>query len=130
MKKNNYPIIGGRGFNTNSLDKRLCFEMWVDRGTALKAAKALETEHGLVGRSGKHYTEAAVGRAAKQFVLLETDTAREMWQEKFGEVDDEIWYDYLSRISKGILLPIGRNSYENWLADHPEMQEYENSLTD
>ena len=130
MKKYNYPIIGGRGFHTNVLNKRLCFELWVDRGTAEKAAMVLKDEYDLSGAKGGYYTGAAVAKAAKQFVLMETDEAREMWEEKYGKVDDEVWYDYLSRISKSVLIPVSPITYEKWLNDHPEVQEYENSLSD
>lgn len=129
MKSSILPIIGGAGFRGEKLDEKLCFELWVHRGTSQKAAIALVKEYNISNpRTNKPYTHESVVKAAKRYALNHPDEARKLWEEKYGEVRDSLWLDYLSRISK-ILISSSMKRYNDWIEKHPEVAEYENSIS-
>jgi len=129
MRDYKLPVIGGKGYKGSKMDEKLCFQLWVYRGTAQKAANALKKEFNVFNkRTKKAYTSVAVMRAAKLYVLDNPDDARVVWEDKYGEMQDELWYDYLHRIHHILIAMRGIDAYEKWREDHPEVVEYEKSL--
>ena len=120
------PIISGRGFRRFRLDGRQCFKLWTDRGTAKKAMLALK-ELGVRNSRGNPYTEAAVGMSAKKWALWHEKEARKIYEEKYGEITDKIWYDFLLTHNH-LLGKFSAKTYEQWKILNPEVMEYKNSL--
>ena len=118
------PVIGGQGYKGNKMDGKLCFELWVHRGTAEKAAIALQREFNIYNkRTQDRYSTVGVMKAAKTWILHNPDEARAIWEDKYGEIPDEFWYDYLLRISP-ILATNSKNTLENWKEKNPEVIKY------
>ena len=121
------PIIGGRGYTGLKLDGKLCFELWVHRGSARKAALALKNEYKIINEyKNKPYTTESIFRAAKFWILDNPDDARHIWEGKYGEVEDDAWYDYLSRASYMLVRQDGKR-YKKWREKNPEVVAYEES---
>ena len=121
------PIIGGQGYKGNKMDGKLCFELWVHRGTTEKASIALQREFNIYNKGkNKRYTAVGVMKAAKSWILDHPDEARAIWEDKYGEIPDELWYDYLWRISSSKAYN-SRNAYEKWKAENPEVVKYAES---
>ena len=130
MDRKKLPVIGGRGFRLSNLNEKQCFELWVHRGSSVRASLALKNEFGIYNKTtNKRYTTEAVARAAKRYVLDNTDEARQTYEEKYGELADHIWYEYLSRISP-LLIKYSTEVYDKWREQNPEVVAYENSRTE
>lgn len=124
MAKKVLPIIGGRGYRGKSLSGKQCFELWVDRGSAKKAALALYNEFGIYNKKkDKPYTMEAIHRSAKFYILENQEEARKIWEAKYGELETNVWYDYLLR-STSFLMNSGKDRYKRWKEDNPEILAY------
>jgi len=124
------PVIGGRGYKGFKMDGKLCFELWTYRGTAKKAAIALQREFKIYNkRLNKRFTTEAVMRSAKLWALLNEKEARAIYEDKYGEVSTDLWYDYLLRISH-LLVSYSPTSYDEWKEANPEIMEYARSLSE
>lgn len=125
MNVRKMPIIGGRRYKTD-LDEKLCFQLWIDRGTAKKAALALYNEYGVgsIRKLGKPYSSRGFDIAAKRYVLWHPDEAREMYEAHYGVVEDSIWKDYIHRVYHSILKYYSAERVIQWRKDFPEYWEY------
>jgi len=124
MPKKILPVIGGRGYRGKSLSGKQCFELWVDRGSARKAALALHNEFGILNKNrNKPYTLEAVYRSAKCYILENQREARKIWEDKYGKVEDYLWYDYLLK-NVSFVFKSGKSRYVKWKEDNPEVVAY------
>ena len=121
------PVIGGRGYRSARLSGQQCFELWVHRGTVERVAQVLKDEFDIISHTGRAYTDVAVGLAAKKYILFNQKDARKFWEAKYGEITDDIWYDYLVR-NYHLLGLYSSNTIAQWKAANPEILAHKKSL--
>jgi len=122
LSMRNHPIIGGRK-NRTVIPEKLAFELWMDRGSARQAAETLFNEYG-EGNNGKPFSRKAVEQAAKRFVLWNVQEARDMYEAKYGELNDEVWYEYLKKLHNYNLMFYAPTIITKWREANPEAYEY------
>ena len=132
-----FPIIGGR-HNQGEIPEKLAWELWLDRGTIRKAALALYREYGYYSDKKtkcfpngeeRPYTDRSVEVAAKRYVLFNQEDARKLYEDKYGQVSDNIWYDCLVRYYNSVLIKYSLTTLRKWQANHPEVMEYAQQTT-
>ena len=125
MRIREMPIIGGRQHKTD-LDERLCFQLWIERGTAKKAAQAMLDEYGIDSprKPGEPYSRRAFDIAAKRYVLWNPDEARVLYEDHYGSVEDRVWKGFIHRVYKAILKYYSGEKAVQWRKEFPEYWEF------
>lgn len=123
-KIRNHPIIGGRQA-TRKLPEKLCFKLWLERGSIRKAAEALHSEYGYLSYTGRPFTDKSVEVGAKRFVLWNQAAAKEMYEAHYGELNHpDIWLEYLWRLYNSMLSYYVPSTVQKWRELHPEIIKY------
>jgi len=110
------------------LDRKECFELWVELGTIPKVCLELERRGKTNPNTGCSPSKTGVQIAATKYILYNIDDARKVFQQLgyFGSSKDDAWIGYLKRHAMDVLTT-RRSRYEEWERDI--LQPYVKRLT-
>ena len=107
----------------DKLDEELCFKLWAELGYQRHVQTWL-TKHGKVNKWGKPYSIPAISYAARRWVCMNAEKARDIYAQHGQEFDDDVWNKWLVHNAVKVFHDYGREHMEHFLDINGLREEY------
>lgn len=104
------------------IDRELAFRKWVELRTLENVVTWLY-ENGIHNK-GKPFSRAAVSKAARRWVCLNAQEAREIYAQHDWMPEDDDWYEWLLRTAMRVFHDHKRHIFEKILDDNNIRDKY------
>ena len=109
------------------LDRKECFDLWVELGSILKVRKELARRGKINPTTKKMPSDSGVRIAALKYILYNLEDARKVFKKLgyFGDDKDKEWFEYLKSRALDVLTT-RKSRYEEW--ENDILQKYARGL--